>query len=129
MRETESQKGEMAQSERVSPENRKQGRDSLFLLAELRLERDGAPYSVKLRNISDAGVMAEGAMRVSRGRTVWITLPNIGSVPGSVAWSAGDRCGIAFENTVDSAKVCFPVADVDLPADAAVPSPHREDRA
>jgi len=96
-------------------DNRKHERDSLFLMAELRLERDGAPYAVKLRNISDSGVMAEGQMRVIRGSEVFVDLCNIGLVAGTVAWAAGDRCGIAFGEAVESAKVRFPVTDVDLP--------------
>lgn len=96
-------------------DNRKHERDSLFLMAELRLERDGAPYAVKLRNISDSGVMAEGSMRVIRGSEVFVDLCNIGLVAGKVAWAAGDRCGIAFDEAVESAKVRFPVTDVDLP--------------
>ncbi|WP_144095774.1 PilZ domain-containing protein [Croceicoccus sediminis] len=98
-------------------DNRKHERDSLFLMAELRLERDGAPYAVKLRNISDSGLMAEGSMRVIRGSEVWVDLCNIGLVAGKVAWAAGDRCGIAFNQAVESAKVRFPVTDVDLPDD------------
>lgn len=96
-------------------DNRRHDRDSLFLVAELRLERDGAPYDVKLRNISDSGVMAEGAMRVSRGSRVYVDLRNIGIVAGQVAWAAGDRCGIAFDETIQSSLVQFPVGDVDLP--------------
>lgn len=96
-------------------DNRKHERDSLFLVADLRLEEDGAPYSVKLRNISDSGVMAEGPMRISRGCTVWVELCNIGRVAGTVAWAAGNRCGIAFAEPVESEKVRFPVTDVDLP--------------
>lgn len=96
-------------------DNRRHGRDSLFLVAELRLERDGPPYDVKLRNISDSGVMAEGAMRVIRGTRVYLELRNIGIVSGHVAWAAGDRCGIAFDESIRSSLVQFPVADVDLP--------------
>ena len=96
-------------------DNRRHGRDSLFLVAELRLERDGPPYEVKLRNISDSGVMAEGSMRVSRGTRVYIDLHNIGMVAGHVAWAAGDRCGIAFDEPIRSSLVQFPVANVDLP--------------
>ncbi|WP_230292533.1 PilZ domain-containing protein [Croceicoccus sp. Ery5] len=96
-------------------DNRRHGRDSLFLVAELRLERDGPPYEVKLRNISDSGVMAEGSMRVSRGARIFLDLRNIGIVAGHVAWAAGDRCGIAFDESIRSSLVQFPVADVDLP--------------
>lgn len=103
-------------------DNRRQPRDSLFLLADLRLERDGAPYEVKLRNISDSGVMAEGSMRVSRGTRIYIDLRNIGIVGGQVAWAAGDRCGIAFDEPIRAELVQFPVADVDLPEDETAPN-------
>lgn len=96
-------------------DHRKHDRDSLFLVAELRLEQDGAPYGVKLRNISDAGVMAEGSMRVVRGQPVWVELYNIGIVQGTIAWAAGNRCGIAFDQTIKAADVRYPVEDVDLP--------------
>ncbi|WP_066560543.1 PilZ domain-containing protein [Croceicoccus bisphenolivorans] len=109
-------------------DNRKHERDSLFLVAELRLERDGAPYSVKLRNISDSGLMAEGAMRASRGRKVWIELANIGLIEGIVAWSAGDRCGIAFEQTIDASQVQFPVGELDLPEQQDIPYEERVSR-
>lgn len=97
-------------------DTRSQSRDSLFLVAKLRVARDGEPYAVKLRNISDAGVMTEGSVRTTRGQTVWLALPDMGWVEGRVAWSAGDRFGIAFASEIDSKKVRFPVSDVDLPA-------------
>ena len=96
-------------------DNRRHDRDSLFLVAELRLERDGPPYEVKLRNISDSGVMAEGPMRVSRGTRIYLDLRNVGMVAGHVAWAAGDRCGVAFDEPIRSSLVQFPVSDVDLP--------------
>ncbi|MDR7102835.1 PilZ domain-containing protein [Croceicoccus sp. BE223] len=104
-------------------DHRKHDRDSLFLVAELRLELDGAPYGVKLRNISDAGVMAEGSMRVSRGQQVYVELHNVGSVAGTVAWAAGNRCGIAFDRTINAAAVRYPVEDVDLPEGQRVSLP------
>lgn len=105
-----------------SPENRKHERDSLFLMADLRLHADGAPFRVKLRNISDAGLLAEGPMRAVRGQEVTIALANVGDVKGTVAWAAGDRCGIAFNTVIDASQVRFPVAEVDLPDAPAQPS-------
>ncbi|RVQ69687.1 PilZ domain-containing protein [Croceicoccus ponticola] len=110
------------------PEHRKHDRDSLFLVAELRLERDGAPYAVKLRNISDSGVMAEGSMRVARGCPVWVDLHNVGIIAGSVAWAAGDRCGIAFDQTIDASMVSYPVDEIDLPERSGLPSWEPETR-
>lgn len=106
-----------------SPENRKHERDSLFLMADLRFHADGAPFRVKLRNISDSGLLAEGAMRAVRGQKVTIALANVGAVEGTVAWAAGDRCGIAFDATIDASQVRFPVAEVDLPDAPAPPTP------
>jgi len=108
-------------------DQRRQDRDSLFLVAQLRLEHDGAPHSVKLRNISDHGVMAEGAVRLTRGSAVWIELCNVGQVQGKIAWVAGDRCGIAFDNAIDSAKVGYPVDEVDLPVEK-IPSQATRDQ-
>jgi hypothetical protein len=99
----------------MTHQNRKHERDSLFLVTELRLDLDGPSYRVKLRNISDAGIMAEGPMRVFRGHEVWVYLRNVGWTAGTVAWAAGDRCGIAFDSEIESARVQFPVADVDVP--------------
>ncbi|MDT0576512.1 PilZ domain-containing protein [Croceicoccus sp. F390] len=94
---------------------RRQERESLFLAAQLRIDGHDEPVAVKLRNISDFGIMAEGLMRVSRGDRLSVTLRNIGWVAGTVAWAAGDRCGIAFDHEVASHKVLYPVDDADLP--------------
>ena len=59
--------------------------------------------------------MAEGSMRVSRGTRIFLDLRNIGIVSGHVAWAAGDRCGIAFDESIRSSLVQFPVGDIDLP--------------
>ncbi|WP_239806995.1 PilZ domain-containing protein [Croceicoccus hydrothermalis] len=103
--------GDSTQMTAKGVNSRRHERESLFLVTEVRLERDGAPYRVKLRNISDAGTLAEGAMRVTRGQAIWVTLPRIGWVAGQVAWSAGDRCGIAFDTEIDSSLVQFPIGE------------------
>lgn len=105
-----------------SSENRKHERDSLFLMADLRLHADDALFRVKLRNISDSGLLAEGAVRAVRGQKVSIALANVGTVEGTVAWTAGDRCGIAFDATIDASQVRFPVSEVDLPEVPATPA-------
>jgi hypothetical protein len=84
-------------------DTRQLSRDSLFLMARLRVEGDssGAEYRVKVRNLSSGGLMAEGVAKVTCGSRIAIELRNIGWVEGSVAWKADDRFGIAFIEEID----------------------------
>ncbi len=83
-------------------ETRSVSRDSLFLLANIRVEQHGNQHRVRVRNLSDGGMMGEGAMPVARGNRVEVELRNIGVVMGSVAWVQDQRFGIAFDEEVDS---------------------------
>jgi hypothetical protein len=76
-------------------------RDSLFLMAEVRLDGDSASHRVKVRNLSAGGMMAEGDMKVVRGARVTVELRNLPSVTGSVAWVQDDRFGVAFAQEID----------------------------
>lgn len=102
-------------------DTRQLSRDSLFLLAKLKVEGDASAteYSVKVRNLSSGGMMAEGAVKVARGSRISIELRNIGWVEGSVAWKADDRFGIAFIEEIDPkvarANVPNRNADLDTP--------------
>ena len=58
-------------------DTRQVDRDSLFLLAQLRLAGSEEQYRVKVRNLSAGGMMAEGALTVSRGQLVQVELRNI----------------------------------------------------
>lgn len=86
-------------------ENRQIARDSLFVVADLRCEgRDGL-HPIKVRNLSPVGMMGEGAVRVSRGATVEVSLRNVGWVAGTVAWVQENRFGIAFREEIDATAV------------------------
>lgn len=74
----------------------------MFLMGELRLEGDEASHQVKVRNLSNGGLMAEANLRVMRGQLLSIRLRNIGLVEGSVAWVQGNRFGVAFRHEVDA---------------------------
>ena len=91
-------------------DTRQLGRDSLFLLANLRFEERGELYRVKVRNLSSGGMMAEGDSKVMRGSLVAVELRNIGWVEGSVAWKQENRFGIAFVDEIDPAEVRAPGA-------------------
>lgn len=86
-------------------------RDSLFLSADLTLSEGGEPVRVKVRNLSDGGMMAEAPLHVERGMRLGIELRNIGQVKGSVAWTQDNRFGIVFDREIDSKKVREPVAE------------------
>jgi len=90
-------------------ETRQVNRDSLFLLAQLRVDGDGPEHRVKIRNLSAGGAMAEGEVRVLRGAQVSVELRNIGWVEGSVAWKQDNRFGIAFTHEIDPKLVRSPV--------------------
>jgi hypothetical protein len=84
-------------------ETRSLARDSLFLLANVRLEQNPERHRVRVRNLSDGGMMAEVTnIKVQRGHRVIVELRNIGEVMGSVAWVQDNRFGIAFDIEVDS---------------------------
>ena len=76
-------------------------RDSLFLMADIRLEGAEELGRVKVRNLSAGGMMAEGDLRVMRGARLSVKLRNIEWVDGSVAWVQDNRFGIAFDHSVD----------------------------
>jgi hypothetical protein len=91
-------------------ETRQVDRDSLLLLAQVRVEGTGAEYAVKVRNLSAGGMMAEGKASVARGALVSVALRNIGWVDGTVAWKQDDRFGIAFVEEIDPKLARAPVA-------------------
>jgi hypothetical protein len=82
-------------------ENRQIARDSLFVLADLRV--DGLPeeHRIKVRNLSDGGMMGEGAVRVRRGSSVEVNIRNLGWIRGNVAWVQDTRFGVAFIDPID----------------------------
>ena len=85
-----------------SIDTRHLNRDSLFLTAEIRLDSANELSRVKVRNLSDGGMMAEGHLMLSRGDRVVVELRNIHPVRGTVAWVQGNRMGIAFEQDIDA---------------------------
>lgn len=110
-------------------DTRQLSRDSLFVLAKIKVEGDasGTEHRVKVRNLSSAGMMAEGDVKVARGSLVSVDLRNIGWVDGTVAWKQDDRFGIAFIEEVDHRQVLAtntnPTGDLDTPRFVRPPLP------
>jgi hypothetical protein len=91
-------------------ETRQVERDSLLLIAQVRIDGGDAEYRVKVRNLSAGGMMAEGDAPVARGAVVSLGLRNIGWVEGTVAWKQDDRFGIAFVEEIDPKVARAPVS-------------------
>ena len=94
-------------------DTRQVNRDSLFLLAQVRVDGQENVSRVKVRNLSAGGMMAEGDSRVVRGSLVSVELRNVGWVEGTVAWKQDNRFGIAFVDEIDPAMVRAPVSSAD----------------
>lgn len=84
-------------------------RDSLFVLADLRVDGSDCEYRVKVRNLSAGGMMAEGEVKVLRGMPIEINIRNIGWTEGTVAWVQDTRFGIAFRDEIDPKVARAPV--------------------
>ncbi|MCB2075962.1 MAG: PilZ domain-containing protein [Novosphingobium sp.] len=92
-------------------ENRQIGRDSLFLMADLRVDGLDGEHRIKVRNLSSGGMMGEGAVRVARGAIVSVNIRNLGWVEGTVAWVQDNRFGVAFRDEIDPKIARAPVSE------------------
>lgn len=108
-------------------ETRSVSRNSLFLLANVRVEQQNDTHRVRVRNLSDGGMMGEGSLKVQRGNRVEVELRNIGTVMGSVAWIQDQRFGIAFDEEVDSQLARSPTMSptTDEPGNSTISRAHR----
>lgn len=82
---------------------RSKGRDSLFLMATIRKggEPDREEIPVRVRNLSEVGLMADYTDTAEPGEAVSVEVRGIGVVPGKVAWVEDRRIGITFDSAVD----------------------------
>ena len=87
-------------------------RDSLFLMARLRTPALRDTFSVRIRNLSAGGLMADFAMPLDRDTPIEIEVRGIGWVPGKVAWFAEGRTGVAFDVAIDPQRARKPVGPV-----------------
>ena len=87
--------------EEVAALSRGADRDSLFMQAELALPGGGGPVTVRVRNQSPGGMLAEGKVAVAQGAAVEVDLRNLGPVAGRVIWVGEGKFGIAFDRAID----------------------------
>lgn len=84
-------------------------RDSLFLMARLRSPALREIYSVRIRNLSSGGLMAEFETPLDRDTPVEVEVRGLGWIAGRVAWFTQGRTGIAFDTPVDPQRARKPV--------------------
>lgn len=84
-------------------------RDSLFMIARLRVAGELDPVDVRVRNLSPGGLMIELDRMVGPGTTVALDLRGVGNVTGKVAWCTRGRVGIAFDTEIDPKRARKPV--------------------
>ena len=82
-------------------EHRHADRESLFVMADLRLDEEAELHRIKMRNLSAGGMMGDGAVRVLRGQLVRVNIRNVGWTEGTVAWVQDNRFGVAFRSDID----------------------------
>lgn len=75
-------------------------RDSLMLTAQFRVA-ERPDEQVRVRNLSQGGLMAEYAQPIERGATVEVEVRGVGWVSGRIAWATDGRVGIAFDSPID----------------------------
>ncbi|HET6523841.1 PilZ domain-containing protein [Sphingopyxis sp.] len=86
--------------EEVAALSRGADRDSLFMQAQLALPGGGS-VTVRVRNLSPGGMLAEAKVTVAQGAAVEVDLRNVGSVAGRVIWVGEGKFGIAFDRAID----------------------------
>lgn len=84
---------------------RSESRDSLFLHAQLGVLGGVSLETVRVRNLSPSGMMAESTTIFAIGTKVRIELRGIQSVSGRIVWVTDGRMGILFDKEVDPKRV------------------------
>lgn len=108
--------GPRSVDEEVAALSRGADRDSLFMQAGLILPGSPDPVTVRVRNLSPGGMLAEASLKVTQGAAVEVDLRNVGAVAGRVIWVGEGKFGIAFDRPVDPQAVRRQVvSECDLP--------------
>jgi len=95
---------------------RSESRDSLFLLGKMGVEGGVALESVRIRNLSPTGMMAEAPTQLAVGTAVRVELRNLPIVSGRIVWATDGRMGVAFNSEIDPQKARQPVGVAEDPS-------------
>jgi hypothetical protein len=98
---------------------RAEPRDSMFLSATIRHADSGENWPLRVRNISAGGLMADCGATFQRGDRVELELRGVGLQRGMIAWTMGDRIGVAFEKPINPMLARKPVGQGRTPVASA----------
>ncbi len=84
-------------------------RDSLLLTAQFRVDGEPSGETVRVRNLSAGGLMAEHPAPLMIRTPVEVEVRGIGWVKGRIAWCAEGRVGVAFDSPIDPKAARKPV--------------------
>ena len=88
---------------------RSRKRDSLFMTAQLHLGAAPNAVEVRVRNLSEGGLMVEYDRAVEPGAAVMLEMRGLGEVTGTVAWCTRGRIGIALDEPIDPKRARKPI--------------------
>ncbi len=91
----------MTTKDTTAERRKRPSRASLFLSANITIDGLHAPVTVRVRNLSEGGMMIDGHVRLVPGMRVVVDLHGIGELEGQVAWTEAGRVGIAFAVKID----------------------------
>ncbi|MBL0915246.1 MAG: PilZ domain-containing protein, partial [Sphingopyxis sp.] len=85
----------------IGSENDRRGGDRYRTVWRIaKVVRDGDVGLWRVRNMSDRGMMLAADVPITVGEHLEIALSDAVSVKGTVVWSEGGRCGVAFDEEV-----------------------------
>lgn len=93
----------------IGGSQRVRARDSLFLMAQLQFAGETKVRDVRVRNLSEGGLMVDCVSVKDPGTAVTLDVRGIGKVAGKVAWCTEGRIGIALDRPIDPRKARKPV--------------------
>jgi len=104
----------------IAADSKRRGsRSSLFLTANIVIEGLAAPVTVRVRNLSEGGMMIDGHLKLVRGMPIIVDLRGIGMIEGRVAWTEAGRAGVAFAIQIDP-KLARAPAPAGMAADVSI---------
>ena len=77
-------------------------RDSLLMMADVRIEGRIDSVRMKVRNLSNSGIMLEGPLVATSGQRVIVSVKKLGDIGGVVAWTQSAKIGISFDEPINA---------------------------
>ncbi len=99
----------VAAAQGAGPGEQRRSRDSLLLSASMRIGSATEAHDVRIRNLSEGGMMIEFDRALAVDTAVMLDIRGIGEVAGRIAWCTEGRMGIALDAPIDPKKARKPV--------------------